>query len=214
MDSDAGFNSHERVVQKIRFGPYDRHGQHCEELGFTAFDLTVKSEVIHWNATRKRLIEECNSTETEVRTVNLQFILALSGMLLALVGLRMLQQHGLAKNEGSTAEMLERKISNSSMLNMVGLIVGKCRRVCWGVCWGWTDFCVVGFHLICLSLLLVVPDGSDHFMHASNLVPTAKTGQHSKQSFGSVGGHETQRVDAQRESNRWFKRTPTFKGSD
>ena len=180
MDNDAGFNSHERVVQKIRFGPYDRHGQHCEELGFTAFDLTVKSEVIHWNATRKRLIEECNSTETEVRTVNLQFILALSGMLLALVGLRMLQQHGLAKNDsriiatkGSTVEMLETKISNSSMLNMVGLIVGKCSRGCvrgvLGVCWvcvGCVLGCVgreltfalwVSFNVCLFVVVLVVP---------------------------------------------------------
>ncbi len=123
------FNRHERVVQKIRFGPYDRHGRHNEDLSFTAFDLTVKSEVIHWNATRKRLMEECNSTETEVRTVNLQFIITLSGVLFVLVALRMLQQHGkqtgdgnFIPKQGGAVDMLEHRISNSSMNNMVGLI--------------------------------------------------------------------------------------------
>ena len=112
----VAMTAHERVVHNIRYGPYDRNGNPRESFGFTAFDLTTKKDVMVWHQTRSRLMDICNTTETDVRTVNLQFLLALSGTLCVLVFLKLLQQRSLIQPaHGSAIESVETRISNSSM---------------------------------------------------------------------------------------------------
>ena len=122
-------SSHERVVDRIRHGPSDRNGVKQNNLEFTAFDLTVTEDIINWNDTRTRLMATCNSTETEVLTVNLQFILSMSVFLFVLVFLKMVQQHGkknnmealLARNDTFIA-MVDDRISNSTLINMFAML--------------------------------------------------------------------------------------------
>jgi hypothetical protein len=118
-------SEHNMVIERVKKGPINAQGTGRDaKMAFTAFDLSGKADVIHWNQTRMRLIHECNSAESQVRMVSLHFLTIITALLVAVTILRRFVELLDAKHDHTgRLRMVETSISNSSNMLMQGFLL-------------------------------------------------------------------------------------------
>ena len=117
-------SEHIMVIERVKRGPMNAQGTgRNSKMAFTAFDLSSKADVIHWNQTRMRLIQECNSPESQIRMVNLNVLTLITSMTAGIAILRRFVEL-LDENEDHPGRLriVETSISNSSNMLMQGML--------------------------------------------------------------------------------------------